>query len=173
MSAGASAKHMALTVRQPWASLLVMGIKCVEGRSWSTSHRGQLWIHSGAKRPKPAEIQDAEAFYSSTYASEGLAVAFPASYPTGVVLGVVDLVDVVAADEFEDSGATAALPTSVMLESDAPWRWCCERPRRLTSPPASRGAQGVWELPRELVHAVESQESESVCLRLVVFPTRK
>jgi ASCH domain len=38
-----------LSVRQPWASYLVSGLKTVELRSWSTRHRGWLWIHAGKK----------------------------------------------------------------------------------------------------------------------------
>ena len=36
-----------LTMHQPWASLLIKGIKVHEGRVWNSSHRGRLWIHSG------------------------------------------------------------------------------------------------------------------------------
>lgn len=39
-----------LSVRQPWASYLVSGLKSVELRSWSPNYRGWLWIHAG-KRP--------------------------------------------------------------------------------------------------------------------------
>ena len=42
---------------QPWASLLVYGVKRVEGRPWYTSHRGRLWIASASKKPEPAEVQ--------------------------------------------------------------------------------------------------------------------
>lgn len=37
-----------LSVRQPWASLIVSGIKRVEIRSKQTPHRGLLVIHSSA-----------------------------------------------------------------------------------------------------------------------------
>jgi hypothetical protein len=37
-----------LTVRQPWASLIVAGIKNVENRSWRTKYRGKLGIHAGS-----------------------------------------------------------------------------------------------------------------------------
>ena len=40
---------MCLSLHQPWASLLVMGIKRHEGRTWYTQHRGRLWIHAGSK----------------------------------------------------------------------------------------------------------------------------
>ena len=38
---------MALSIMQPWAGLIVAGVKPVENRSWRTSHRGQLLIHAG------------------------------------------------------------------------------------------------------------------------------
>lgn len=34
----------ALSVRQPWASLIASGQKTIEIRSWSTRHRGELAI---------------------------------------------------------------------------------------------------------------------------------
>jgi hypothetical protein len=37
----------AITVRQPWAHLIVTGRKSVEHRSWRTHHRGPLLIHAG------------------------------------------------------------------------------------------------------------------------------
>ena len=42
----------ALTVRQPWASLIALGVKRIETRSWRTSYRGPLAIHAGLHRPK-------------------------------------------------------------------------------------------------------------------------
>lgn len=37
----------AITVSQPFASLIACGGKFVENRTWPTSHRGQLAIHAG------------------------------------------------------------------------------------------------------------------------------
>lgn len=38
----------ALTLRQPWASLVALGVKTIETRGWSTSYRGPLAIHAAA-----------------------------------------------------------------------------------------------------------------------------
>jgi ASCH domain len=38
---------VALSVKQPWAALLVAGLKTVEVRTWSTRRRGRLLIHAG------------------------------------------------------------------------------------------------------------------------------
>jgi hypothetical protein len=37
----------ALTVRQPHAQLIALGIKTIETRSWATKYRGPLVIHAG------------------------------------------------------------------------------------------------------------------------------
>tara|TARA_R110000868_G_scaffold119513_5_gene317294 strand:- start:26335 stop:26769 length:435 start_codon:yes stop_codon:yes gene_type:complete len=38
-----------LTVKQPWASLIVKGIKDIENRTWKTKFRGRILIHASAK----------------------------------------------------------------------------------------------------------------------------
>ena len=39
----------ALSIRQPWASLIVNGYKPLENRSWNTKFRGEFYIHAGKK----------------------------------------------------------------------------------------------------------------------------
>lgn len=41
----------AITVLQPWATLLVTGKKHIETRSWKTNYRGEILIHAGKKDP--------------------------------------------------------------------------------------------------------------------------
>lgn len=36
-----------ITLKQPWASLIVNGYKKYEFRSWKTNYRGELYIHAG------------------------------------------------------------------------------------------------------------------------------
>jgi ASCH domain-containing protein len=36
----------ALSVRQPWAELIVTGRKRLEIRTWETPYRGRIWIHA-------------------------------------------------------------------------------------------------------------------------------
>lgn len=45
-------KIPAISIRQPWAELIIRGKKTLEVRSWSTDYRGQLWLHTG-KRGDP------------------------------------------------------------------------------------------------------------------------
>ena len=41
----------ALTLHQPWASLIAVGAKTIETRSWSTKYRGPIAIHAGRREP--------------------------------------------------------------------------------------------------------------------------
>lgn len=38
--------ELALSIRQPWASLLVHGLKTIEIRSWPTARQGRILIHA-------------------------------------------------------------------------------------------------------------------------------
>ncbi len=41
----------ALSLHQPWASLIAEGVKTIETRSWATKYRGPLAIHAAKRRP--------------------------------------------------------------------------------------------------------------------------
>jgi hypothetical protein len=75
----------ALSIRQPWAFLVVTGRKCVENRSWRTSYRGPLYIHAGA-RWADEPVERIERRYG---------IEIPRDLSLGGVVGVVDLVDIV------------------------------------------------------------------------------
>jgi hypothetical protein len=40
-------ERLALSIRQPWATLVVAGLKRIEIRKWSTKHRGEIYLHAG------------------------------------------------------------------------------------------------------------------------------
>ena len=100
-------KMICLTMHQPWASLLVYGIKRAEGRGWNTDFRGRLWIHAGsflhlilslaAKEPSPELIASCEERYRRLYCEHGenIDITFPKHYPVSALVGCVDVVDVI------------------------------------------------------------------------------
>ncbi|XP_039979229.1 activating signal cointegrator 1 isoform X2 [Xiphias gladius] len=99
-----------LSMHQPWASLLVKGIKRVEGRTWYTSHRGRLWIAAAAKKPTPQEIAEVEAMYRHIYRKEPM---FPKEYPTGCLLGCVNMTDCLSQEQFREQGSWRVTTTMV------------------------------------------------------------
>lgn len=50
----------ALSVRQPWTSLILSGYKDIENRSWSSEYRGVLVLHAGTRpiRELMGEVAD-------------------------------------------------------------------------------------------------------------------
>lgn len=40
----------ALSIRQPWAELILLGRKTIEVRTWIVEHRGPIWLHAGRAR---------------------------------------------------------------------------------------------------------------------------
>ena len=44
----------AITIHQPYASLIAVGVKKYETRSWATSHRGPIAIHASKKLLAPS-----------------------------------------------------------------------------------------------------------------------
>jgi ASCH domain len=76
----------ALSVRQPWAWLIVNGYKDIENRTWQTRHRGPLLIHAGVSKSDLKEelLASIEQRYG---------VRLPRSFEHGGVIGLVDVTD--------------------------------------------------------------------------------
>ena len=68
-----------LTIKQPWATLIIQGDKKFEFRSWQTKYRGELLIHAGKGKDKEAINR--------------LKKYIPEVLPQGKILGKVTLVD--------------------------------------------------------------------------------
>lgn len=68
-----------LTIKQPWATLIIQGDKRFEFRSWQTKYRGDLLIHAGKGIDKEA--------------MKRLVKYLPEELPYGKILGKVNLVD--------------------------------------------------------------------------------
>ncbi len=87
----------ALSLTQPWASLVAKGAKKIETRSWATSYRGPLAIHASKSFPTWAR----EMVYDKDFIL-ALFGCFEGSWkrlPTGAVLAICELVDVIRIDE--------------------------------------------------------------------------
>ncbi|XP_053661224.1 activating signal cointegrator 1 [Anopheles marshallii] len=110
-----------LSMHQPWASLLVAGIKRHEGRTWYSSHRGRLWIAATAKPTSPDTIRELENFYRKLYDDDS--IQFPSQYPSGCLLGCVSVRDCLPQEEYRKQHPAG--------ESDSPYVFVCEEPQEL------------------------------------------
>ena len=136
-----------LSMWQPWASLLIWGFKRFEGRSWDTNYRGPLWIHAGAKEPDPELVKNIETQYRRLYDGVDLP-PFPSSYPTGCLLGVIDLQDVI-----DQKVYTEYIPKKFTGESTEPFLFVVRNPRRLMVNIRALGSRGIFDVDENLVSA--------------------
>uniref|UniRef100_A0A5B7BSP0 ASCH domain-containing protein n=1 Tax=Davidia involucrata TaxID=16924 RepID=A0A5B7BSP0_DAVIN len=144
-------RNPCLTMHQPWASLLVHGIKRIEGRSWPVPIRGRLWIHAASKVPDDATIKAMEDFYREIYAVNGITdLKFPKHYPVSRLIGCVEVVGCVRCEELT---CWKEVPEGVRLEGLTDFCWLCEQPHKLIVPFEMRGYQGVYNLERKIYEA--------------------
>ncbi|GMH28519.1 hypothetical protein Nepgr_030362 [Nepenthes gracilis] len=144
-------RNPCLTMHQPWASLLVYGIKRIEGRSWPAPIRGRLWIHAASKVPDPVTVKAMEDFYREIYAVDGIKdLKFPENYPVSRLLGCVEVVGCLKCEELSCS---EEVPEGVRLEGQTDYCWLCENPQKLIIPFEMRGYQGVYNLERKIYEA--------------------
>lgn len=124
------AENYALSIQQPWAWLIVNGIKTIENRNWKPFFRGPFYIHAGKKFDR-----DGYAFVQMNFPE--INMPGPNDFELGGLVGKAELVDVVT-------------------ESDDPWfmgKYGLVLKNAETIPLIPlRGAQGFFkfELPKDV-----------------------
>lgn len=86
----------ALSIRQPWAWLIVNGHKDIENRTWSTGTRGPILIHA-SKGMTQNEYEEACAFIESKDRIRHINAIMPApkDLQRGGIVGQADIADCV------------------------------------------------------------------------------
>jgi hypothetical protein len=160
----------ALTIRQPWASLIAAGVKSIETRSWRTHHRGPVAIHAGLHRP--VEGEDVGDWWWGWDVDHGVIVRQEGSWaehpaPLGAVVAVADLVECVPTLWLIDEGEqpesiSCQIPYGDFTPGRYAWAWLLANVRPLDEPIPCPGAQGLWTLPDDVEAAVRAQLREVV-----------
>ena len=112
---------LAITLIQPYATLIVHHGKDVENRSWPLRHRGPMLIHAGMKRDPAGWRMAAD-----------LGIILPEEVPAGGLIGQVDVVGCV-----RDSESPWAMPGQ--------WHWLLANPRELPFQ-KMRGQRGLFHV---------------------------
>ena len=90
----------ALSIRQPWAWLIVNGYKDIENRTWPTRFRGRVLVHA-SKGMTRAEYEDVEDYLTFS-GHEGMkAIRLPAiaDLERGGIVGAVTVANCIPSDE--------------------------------------------------------------------------
>ncbi|HAX75744.1 MAG TPA: hypothetical protein DCY88_07895 [Cyanobacteria bacterium UBA11372] len=140
----------ALTLWQPWASLVFLGLKKYETRSWGTPYRGQMWIHAAKRKVDWRAVQVLQAL--------DIPVPELFDFPLGCLIGVVNLtaVQLMVTDERYEK-TRLIYRDGIARISDQPvkeiavgvwepgrYAWKLEAAEQLDYPIYIRGQQGLW-----------------------------
>lgn len=139
---------LALTICEPYATLIILGKKPVENRTWPTQYRGPLLIHAGKSREWLSEDGDTD---------PRLNYGIPLSQMTfGAILGVVDMVACLTVEGARNMRHEADSTTQEFWDAvaasehtEGPWCFVLRNPRRFKTPVPFpyRGAQGLFDIP--------------------------
>jgi activating signal cointegrator 1 len=126
----------ALTIWQPWASLMAAGVKEYETRGWSTGYRGWLAIHAAKRAPEP--VPDGVMLVGDE--------ALPGPLPRGAVVCIAQLVDVVPTKTLMAQPGFAASHEKRLGDfSPGRFGWKLEVVHVFDEPVPARGQQGLWD----------------------------
>ena len=124
---------IALGVRQPWAELIVRGIKTIEVRSQNTNQRGTIYIYAAKKPSTIAPASQAIEKYDLDLGS----------LPRGLLIGTVELFDSIPC---KTDDARASCVSTSWLENQ--FAWHLRHPCRFSEPLSVRFLPyGVWFYP--------------------------
>ena len=139
-----------LTLLQPWAALVALGLKRLETRSWSTRYRGELAIHASARALSRREWRQVHP--RILVALHAMGVRSTGQLPRGRILATCELVEVIPTDAdagtIPDTFARFLSPDEGLYGNYGPGRyvWALDKVRLLENPVAACGALGLWPI---------------------------
>lgn len=140
----------AISLIQPWASLMAIGAKRIETRSWSTRYRGWIAIHASKGFPQDCRAYATERPCCTVLHNSGVRVL--RDLPLGCVLAVARVVDCIHTEELD------LVPPHLKAEheghfgnyEEGRYGFVTEGVRQLREPLPVKGALSIWKLPKPI-----------------------
>lgn len=170
-----------ISLWEPWASLMAIGAKRIETRSWSTDYRGWLAIHASKGGLNQSQLQKTcfeNSFYSALQDLPSFREQIEAPvrrkgwikdvFPHGCIVAVVNLANVYRTDLC--TGPTeylSELRERYAVESafgdyhPGRFAWLTNKRFQLLRPIPFKAAQGLVNLPSETVLQLRAQWNAS------------
>lgn len=154
----------ALSLLQPWASGVALGLKEWETRSWPTKYRGQVAIHASKGLPKEARELCHQHPWSKVFEPNGpgekhlMIDEAIAALPRGAIIAVATLAD---CQQVED--VVWNLPDDEKAWGDfsrGRRAWRMAGVIALPHPVPCAGALGLWTVPADVERQVRAQMAE-------------
>jgi hypothetical protein len=167
----------ALTLTQPWATLVAIGQKRIETRSWSTPHRGLIAIHAAKGFPRDCRalcfdppFRDVLYKGGALYPDAELGLSEERFLmPRGAIVAIARLVDVCPTGDvlnYVGRGALSYLGSPVaftLTEQEAAFgdytggrfAWLLADVRPLPEPLQCKGARRLWTVPDDVASQID------------------
>lgn len=155
-----------LSLLQPWASLVAIGAKRIETRSWQREYRGPLAIHASARMTSEGRWLCWQPPFIKPLSKAGLLqasrdgkYAFRYLFPLGAVIATCNLVDCLEIMDWHFEGSMEQSMPCAELKSGKKIRgneyafgdytpgryaWMLEDVRMLPEPIPAKGQLGLW-----------------------------
>lgn len=146
-----------LSIHQPWASLIALGPKRIENRTWATSYRGPLLIHASQMRGRLDAARRLWRAHSTLWC--------PDPFPGGAIVAVADLVhcvELAGAEHLQDCRF-----------AEGPWCWMLAGVEPLRAPLALRGHQRLFNVDDDTAAEALSRTAYGDLETLLVKTGRK
>lgn len=155
----------ALSLTQPWATLIAIGAKTWETRSWPTKYRGEIAIHASLNQPKWArDLEHSHPLFSAALYPNGRYL-----YPflsCGKIIAIAELTDCRRTEEFFAPGSVGTASRGGVIIPAEEWAFGdfnafrfafkLEKVRRV-SPMKCKGALGLWTVPDAIEMAIREE----------------
>lgn len=147
----------ALSLKQPWASLLAGGEKRVETRAWKTQERGRIAIHAS----KGFEDFERDLVITSPFVVSMIRLGFNRAddLPLGAIIGVGTLRDMWPAQTIKRTLNDKELAFGNYEMGR--WAWVFADLCMFKKPIPCRGMPGLWPVPESVLPLIELQRSQS------------
>lgn len=119
-----------LTIKEPWATLIIEGYKLYEFRTWKTNYRGKILIHAGLN----SERDNVEKFKK-----------YHLNLSKGEIIGEAELVDCILVDK-EFNQKLLKMDSTVYGQSthEMKYAWKLENIKKYYRKISVKGKLGLW-----------------------------
>lgn len=123
----------AITMKEPWASMIAHGFKKMETRSWATSYRGKIAIHAGKGKPDKAWMDNVPEMMEMV-----------GDIHPGCVIAIADLVDCIPiTDNLIEEVKRSRCEYISGFYSAGRFAWVLENVKQI-DPVKAKGKLGLW-----------------------------
>ena len=143
----------ALSIKQPWASLIAYGIKDIENRTWKTNFRGRIYIHASGTgvKDKFSALTKEQRFEAETHPKDFNVLYFD-DLPKSAIIGEVDIIDCVINHESiwaEKTPVKIQINKSQLLTEKPIYNWVLENAVLYDEPILNvKGKLSLWDFEK-------------------------